>query len=131
VDKLPWIYLVVAFALIYVPRGIVTREMKKLPGGYDNASPRDQQAKLEGVGRRALAAHQNGFESFPIFAAGLLASIVGRVPALWIAIIGGVHVVARILYVVFYIGDKPTGRSGVWTLALLASVALMILPIFQ
>lgn len=32
-------------------------------GGYDNNHPRAQQAKLTGFGARALAAHQNAFES--------------------------------------------------------------------
>ena len=39
-------------------------------GHYDNKNPRAQQAKLEGWGARAAAAHANGWEALPIFLAG-------------------------------------------------------------
>ena len=46
----------------YFVKVVVGIEMHKL-GGYDNKYPREQQARLEGVGARMLAAHQNCFES--------------------------------------------------------------------
>jgi uncharacterized MAPEG superfamily protein len=131
VEKLPWIYLVVALSLVYVPRFVVTREQARMPEGYDNANPRDQQARLQGLGRRAQGAHNNGFEAFAPFAAGILASVIAHVPLQTIAIAGGIHVVARAIYVGLYIGDKPTARSGIWTIGFLASCALLVLPIFQ
>jgi uncharacterized MAPEG superfamily protein len=131
VEKLPFIYLFIALSLVFLPRMVVAREMAKQPEGYDNAQPREQQAKLQGLGKRAHSAHMNGFEAFAPFAAGLLAAMVGHVPALTIAIVGGVHVLARAIYVAMYLGDRPTARSGFWTIAFLASCALMLLPIFQ
>lgn len=130
-EKLPYIYLFVAIALVYVPRLVVAREMAKMPEGYDNAQPREQQAKLQGLGKRAHSAHLNGFEAFAPFAAGTLAAMIGHVSAQTIAIVGGVHVAARVLYIAMFLGDKPTARSGVWTIAFLASCALMVLPIVQ
>ena len=40
-------------------------------GGYNNHNPRDQQADLEGWGKRALSAHLYGFEGFAPFAAAV------------------------------------------------------------
>ncbi len=47
-------------------QGPVAFAMNKLDG-YDNKHPREQQSKLTGFGARALAAHQNCFESLPAF----------------------------------------------------------------
>ncbi|MGZ3421323.1 MAG: MAPEG family protein [Polyangiales bacterium] len=130
-EKLPWIYLVVALSLVYLPRLVVAREQAKMPEGYDNAHPRDQQAKLGALGRRAQGAHNNGFEAFAPFAAGILASMIAHVPIKTIAIAGGIHVVARAIYIALYLGDKPTARSTVWSVAFFATSALLVLPIFQ
>jgi uncharacterized MAPEG superfamily protein len=43
---------------------------------YDNRNVRDWQAQLEGLPKRAHAAHLNSFEAFPFFAAAVLAAIV-------------------------------------------------------
>lgn len=45
-------------------------------GRYDNHDPRAQQRELTGFGARALAAHQNTIEAFPLFAAGVLVSLI-------------------------------------------------------
>src|SRR4029453_12300982 len=37
--------------------------------GYDNANPRDPDFYKDPIRSRALAAHQNGIEAFPFFAA--------------------------------------------------------------
>jgi len=41
-------------------------------GGVDNKHPRIQQAKLEGIGARANAAHQNAWEALGFFTAGVV-----------------------------------------------------------
>lgn len=125
----PYAAILAAFALVHLPRQIVSLEMKKLPGGYNNNDPRLQQAQLEGRGRRALAAHQNGFEAFAPFAAGVLAAMQ-RSPHLdAIAYICIAFVVVRTLYIVFYLGDKAMPRSTMWALGMLATAALMVLAI--
>lgn len=53
-------------------QGPVARAMAEEGGGrYDNHHPRAQQARLTGFGARALAAHLNSIEAFPLFAAGV------------------------------------------------------------
>ena len=123
----PYIAIIAAFALIYLPRQIVTLEMKKQEGGYNNNDPRGQQVRLEGLGRRALAAHHNGFEAFAPFAAAVLAAMQrsSKVDAIaWLCI---AFVAVRTLYVVFYLADKATLRSGMWTLGMGAIGALMVI----
>ena len=128
-DYVPYIAILIAFVLVYLPRQVVTFEMRKLEGGYDNRDPRAQQARLEGIGRRALAAHQNSFEAFAPFAAAVLAAIQrgGNVHAA--AYMSIVFVVARGVYIWAYLGDKATLRSSAWTIGIIATGSLMILAI--
>jgi uncharacterized MAPEG superfamily protein len=128
-DKLPYIALAYAWVLIYVPRQIMSREMAKLDGGYDNNNPRAQQAQLEGRGRRATGAHLNGFEAFAPFAAALLAAIQRGANRDAIAIVALAFCVARTVYVWAYLEDKASARSGAWGLGMLATAALAGLAI--
>ena len=125
----PYCAILAAFLLIYVPRQVVSGEMKKQDGGYNNNDPRAQQARLEGLGRRALAAHQNAFEAFAPFAAAVLAAMQ-RSPHRD-AIVGAciAFVVVRTVYMIAYLGDKATLRSGMWGLGMLATGTLMVLAI--
>lgn len=123
----PYIAIIVAFALIYLPRQIVSLEMKKQEGGYNNRDPRAQQARLEGLGRRALGAHHNGFEAFAPFAIGVLAALQRGVSIDVVAGIAIAFVVVRTLYMIFYLADKPGLRSGMWGAGMLAIGALMVL----
>ena len=122
----PYLAILAAFVLIHVPRIIVGQEMKKQEGGYNNSDPRAQQMRLEGLGRRALAAHNNGFEAFGPFAVAVLACGQRGVKLEVVAAIAIGFVVVRSLYVAFYLADKPSARSGVWTLGMLATLALFV-----
>ncbi len=48
------------------------RAQHKSPEGYDNNIPREQQASLSGLGKRAFAGDQNELESVPLFATRIL-----------------------------------------------------------
>jgi uncharacterized MAPEG superfamily protein len=122
-----FVYPAVALALVYAPRYMIMIPL--LEKGYDNRHPRDQQAKLEGWMRRAVAAHQNGFESFAPFAAAIVMAYVAKASATHVHALAITHLVARALYVVFYIGDVHVARSAVWTVGMLATLGLMILAI--
>ena len=127
--SLPLLCLPIAFVLIYAPKLPLSVAMAKQAEGYDNKSPRDQQAKLTGPGRRAAAAHANGFESFAPFAAGVLACEVTHARPQVAAILALVHVVARAVYPIFYIRDLDKLRSLTWIVGFLASLGLMGLPL--
>lgn len=99
-------------------------------GGYDNRHPRVQQARLNGFGARALAAHQNMIEAFPVFAAGVLLAMVTGATGFWASMLAVVFIVARIIYTIFYLGDFPILRSMTWTVGFAASVGLMVLAVW-
>ncbi|HEY5927605.1 MAG TPA: MAPEG family protein [Kofleriaceae bacterium] len=128
-DYVPYIAIMLAFGLVHVPRLVVGSEMKKLDGGYNNHDPRMQQAQLEGRGRRALAAHQNGFEAFAPFAAGVLAAVQRGANLHAIAYLSAAFIVARALYIYAYLEDKPKLRGKLWGLGVGVTGVLMILAI--
>ncbi|MBI2393928.1 MAG: MAPEG family protein [Deltaproteobacteria bacterium] len=127
----PYVLLFLAFCLVYVPRLFVAREQARMPEGYDNAHPRQQQARLDGFGARAQAAHLNGFEAFAPFAAGVLASLHAGVEARSIVWLGTVFVAARSVYVALYLANRSTARSAVWTVGFLATCALLLAPVLR
>ena len=96
--------------------------------GYDNKNPREQQHALDGWGRRALAAHQNQIESFPLFAAGVLVATVSGITSSAVTYLAVIFIVARIAYIYCYIKDIATLRSIIWCVGLFSSLALMCSP---
>jgi uncharacterized MAPEG superfamily protein len=96
-------------------------------GGFDNYSPRQWLAKLQGWQARANAAQQNSFEALPIFIAGVL--IAERLqPALQTRIdaLALLFVCARLGYIAAYLADRATLRSTLWLIGMGASVALFL-----
>ncbi|MBV8760878.1 MAG: MAPEG family protein [Deltaproteobacteria bacterium] len=125
----PYCAILAAFLLIYIPRQVVSAEMKKQEGGYNNNEPRVQQARLEGLGRRAMGAHNNAFEAFAPFAAGVLAAMQRSPQRTVIVATCIAFVVARTIYMVAYLADRANLRSGMWGLGMLAIATLMTLAI--
>jgi uncharacterized MAPEG superfamily protein len=93
---------------------------------YDNRDVRGWQARLTGLPQRATAAHFNGFEAFPLFAAAVLAARRPGADAertMWLAI---AFVVLRLVYgLVYLLGVAPL-RSLVWFAALGCNVAIFV-----
>lgn len=118
------LYVFLAYALVYAPKYVVTVGLifsKK----YDNRHPRDQQAKLEGWSKRAVAAHQNGFESFAGFAASAIMAHIAHVDPFWIHTLCITYLAARALYPIAYIANIHLVRSTIWTFGIVSSLALM------
>ena len=129
-QHVPYICLLYAFVLIYAPRfGPVNTEQAKLPGGYDNRDPRGQQTQLTGLGKRALGAHMNGFEAFAPFAIALLVAAGASSHFNLVCYIGIGFCVVRTIYLIAYLGDKSSLRSGMWGLGLVAITALFVLAV--
>lgn len=95
---------------------------------YNPRAPREWQAKQTNPrSMRAHAAHLNGFESFPVFVAGvLMAQIVGVAPAL-ISVLSVVFIIARILHGIFYIADVPPLRSLAWAVGFASALGLIVM----
>jgi len=118
------ICLFLALLLPLLAKGPVVFAMAKL-GGYNNNHPREQQSKLTGVGARALAAHQNAFESVILFAPAIILAIATNNTQTIIISLAVVHVIARVLYNIFYVLNISTLRSIVWAIASLCSFAII------
>jgi uncharacterized MAPEG superfamily protein len=97
----------------------------------DNHHPRDAAANLTGGKRRAYAAHQNAYDNFPFFAAAVLVAITQGAPVSTVNILAAIYIVLRALHAVFYVNDAATARSAAYALALLANIAIFVLPAFS
>lgn len=111
------ICLFITMLLPYLSKVPVGYAMHKA-GGYNNQYPREQQAQLKGFGSRALAAHQNSFESLILFSAASLTALVTHHTSQTIQTLAIVHVVSRCIYHFFYLMDLSTLRSTIWFIGL-------------
>ena len=117
--------LLVVAMLPYLAKIPVAKAMHQL-GGYDNHHPRAQQAKLEGLGQRATAAHYNSFEALQLFLAALLSCVIsGNYDGLMQGLAWG-FVLCRVGYIVLYLMDKALLRSIVWSLGVGCVVTMMV-----
>lgn len=121
--------LLIAAALILVTKAPVGIAMAKLDGRYDNRTPRAQQSRLQGFGARAMGAHQNAIEAFPLFAAGVLAALWANAPLETVNTLCLVFIAARVAYMILYWLDIDKLRSVVWGVGMVCSFWLMVLAL--
>jgi uncharacterized MAPEG superfamily protein len=90
------------------------------------AGPRDEPIPVNGVAARLDRAFWNFMETFPFFAAAILAVVLaGKTGnlSLWG---GAAYVVARALYVPLYASGVPRIRSLVWFVGFLGVIAVVV-----
>ncbi len=121
--------LIAAALLIMVSKIPVAIEMSKQKGGYDNRYPRDQQAILTGLGKRALGAHNNTIEAFPLFASAVLLALWSQADTNMIQNLCVVFICARVAYLVCYWLNSDKLRSVVWGIGFFACIWLMALAL--
>ncbi|MDR3531354.1 MAG: MAPEG family protein [Rhodopila sp.] len=111
---------------------IVSIMPAKLDGAreYDNGNPRDPRFYTPGLRARSQGAHLNGYEAFPFFAAAVILAEMRSAPQGTVNALAVAFVVARIVYVLLYLTDRPTLRSVVWSVAFLCNLAIFFLPVF-
>lgn len=124
--NLPHLCMLLAVVLVYLPRFFTAKGQAERAEGYDNANPRDQQAKLEGLARRAVAAHQNGFEAIATFLPAVLAAELAGADATVVGQLAMLHVAARAVYVALYLANRHVLRSVVWTVGFVATIGLYV-----
>ncbi|CAG9185518.1 MAPEG family protein [Cupriavidus pinatubonensis] len=97
---------------------------------FDNHDPRGWLERQSGRARRADMAHRNHFEAFPFFAAAVLSASFLQAPQARINELAIVFILARVLYTVCYLTDRPTLRSLCWTIGYLSAIGIFLLPVF-
>jgi len=121
------IYLLLAALMVPGSKAPLMAAISREKGGYDNHNPRAQQASLSGYNARALAAHQNTIEAFPLFAAALLAALWAGVDSVWVHALSLAFLIARVVYIKLYLADQATPRSLVWSIGFFACLGLIVL----
>ncbi|MBI2785950.1 MAG: MAPEG family protein [Legionella longbeachae] len=116
--------LFITILLPYVLKGIVANFMAK-EGKYDNNYPRVQQARLQGIGARAVGAHQNGFESLLVFATAALTALATNHVTPTIQILAIIYVISRIVYNFFYLMDMASLRSTTWFIGFICCLTIL------
>jgi len=123
----PFWCLFVIVLMPYVIAPIVGVQRARQFGTVDNKNPRQQQAKLTGLGARAQAAENNAFEAMPVFASAVLVShLAGAAPGT-AATLALVFVAARVAHVACYLADLDKLRSLVFLVGVACCVGLFVI----
>ncbi|HEY8004057.1 MAG TPA: MAPEG family protein [Phenylobacterium sp.] len=89
--------------------------------------PRDEAKPMGAVAARLDRALRNFLETFPLFAAALLACVsIGRTGGTLTVYGAGLYVVARALYVPLYASGVAVVRTLVWTASMIGVVMVIV-----
>lgn len=102
----------------------------KAGGAVDNHYPRESADDLPPKHRRAYAAHYNAYENFPFFAAAVIIAVTQGAAISTVNRLAVIYVVLRVVHGILYVINQSTARSIVYGLALLANIAIFVLPAF-
>lgn len=129
---MPMTTLSIVLIILFILQGIAWTGYAKLTADkkYNNNTPRDFLATLEGKSKRAYAAHLNSNEALPIYLSAVISANVAKVEPQLIHILAASALLTRIIYGLCYINDKASLRSLVWSLSLLFKSALFISCVF-
>lgn len=105
---------------------VATMAAKSGRRDFDNREPRAWLARQEGFRARANAAQMNSFEALPFFAAAVLTAFTLHGPQPLVDALALTFVIARVLYLVCYLADRPLLRSLVWSIGFFATAAIFI-----
>lgn len=94
-------------------------------GKYDNHHPRTQQSQLTGYAARALAGHQNAFESLLIFSVAALSVLaVGKVNQV-AEIAAVIFIISRIIYHICYLKNFALPRTMAWIIGFISCLVII------
>ncbi len=99
---------------------------QSVDGRFDNRAPREWLGKQTGFRARANAAQANGFEAFPLFAAGVIICVLQHVPVPTIDLLAVIFIAARVFFIACYLADLATLRSLSWLVGFAATIGLFI-----
>jgi uncharacterized MAPEG superfamily protein len=95
---------------------------------FDNSRPRDPAFFEDPLRARALGAHINGIETFPLFAAAVLLAEFRVGPQRLIDELAVLFLIVRMAYVLTYLGNRPTLRTILWSLGFAINLAIFFMP---
>jgi uncharacterized MAPEG superfamily protein len=121
--------VIAVFALTYLPRFPALRGTLRQEGHIDLGHPRIQQARLEGMGARAQAAHLNTVEAFAPFAVAVWVTHHYGVEAGTRDLLAVAFVVTRVLFILAYLADLNPWRTVIWSLGHLVILLLFLSPL--
>jgi uncharacterized MAPEG superfamily protein len=98
---------------------------------YNNREPRLWAQNLDGLPRRAHAAHQNHFEFFPLFGIATLLAEWKTGGGGTLNALAGLIILARIVYTGAYLADKDMLRSIAWMAGWFGTLAIFGLVAFK
>ncbi len=124
----PFICVFIAFLFLFVTKLPIAVAQHRL-GGYDNKHPRQQQAKLEGFGARALSAHKNAFEAFGPFAAAVIIAHLMQADPHRSSVLAITFLVARVGYEIAYLVNIDYLRTFLWFIGLLSTIGLFLIAL--
>lgn len=110
---------------------VVWVKYAKAGSGSDNRYPREDYDELTPPKRRAYAAHQNAYENFPFFAVAVVIAVTMGAPITIVNGLAVLYILLRIAHGLLYITNKPALRSGAYTAAMGANLAIFVLPVFR
>ena len=119
--------LVFATLMPYLLFGLAAPQRVKQFGNLELNHPRQQTARLEGLGARLIAAQNNGFEALAVYAPAVLVAHVVGADAGHATILALVFVGARALHALFYALDKAPLRTLSFGVGLLASLGFYVI----
>ena len=121
--KILLICLFIATLLPYLSKLVLSYFMQQA-NGYDNHYPRQQQSALQGMGARALAAHQNSFEALLIFAIAILVAIATNHVTKLNEYLAMIFIISRVIYHIIYLLNLGTLRTLIWLVGLVSCLVI-------
>ena len=110
---------------------LLTIAVAKLQRGYDNNNPRAWLDQQQGMRRRADYAHRNHFEAFPFFAAAVIVAQQLSAPQTSIDTMAAAFIVARVVYTLSYLADRPNLRSAAFLIGYGLVLGLFFLAAYR
>lgn len=105
--------------------------LAKAGPGFNNRTPREYLARVEGWRKRAHWVQLNSFEAFPAFAAAVIIAHLTSNNQNMIDSLAMIFIGTRILYSIFYIADLSILRSLAWFLGFAMVIGLFISHLFN
>lgn len=94
----------------------------------DQREPRQSALRLEGMTRRAHAAHLNHFEAFPLFAAAVIIAHLQAGQTFATDLLAIAFVIVRLVYTGAYLYGVQPARSALFAVGVLIDIAIMLTP---